>query len=174
MALNIEQKKVIVAEVAEVARDAISVVAADYRGLSVNQMGSLRSKARASGVYVRVVRNTLARRALEGTAFACMAEALKGPLVLAFSKEEPGAAARLVKDFSKDNNLLVKWLSIGGALHGPDKLDAIAKLPTYKEAMATLMSVMKAPISKFVRTTREPHAKLVRLFAALRDQKQAS
>jgi large subunit ribosomal protein L10 len=174
MALNIEQKKAIVAEVAEVAKDALSVVAADYRGLSVNQMGALRSKARASGVYVRVVRNTLARRALEGTSFACMAEALKGPLVLAFSKDEPGAAARLVKDFSKDNKLSVRFISIGGALHGPDKLESIAKLPTYNEAIAMLMGVMKAPISKFVRTTQEPHAKLVRLFAAVKDQKQAS
>jgi large subunit ribosomal protein L10 len=174
MPLNIEQKKAIVAEVAEVARDALSAVVADYRGLSVAQMDSLRFQARSKGVYVRVVRNTLARRALQGTDFACMAESLKGPLVLAFSKTEPGAAARLMQDFSKANNLSVKWLSIGGALHGPEKLDSIAKLPTYDEAISILMSVMKAPVTKLVRTTCEPHAKLVRLFAALRDQKQAS
>jgi large subunit ribosomal protein L10 len=174
MPLNIEQKKAIVAEVAEVARGALSAVVADYRGLSVVQMDSLRKKARERDVYVRVVRNTLARRALQGTDFACMAESLKGPLVLAFSKNEPGAAARLMKDFSQENKLVVKWLSIGGALHGPEKLESIAKLPTYDESISILMSVMKAPVTKLVRTVQEPHAKLVRLFAAVRDQKQAS
>jgi large subunit ribosomal protein L10 len=175
MPLNIEQKKAIVAEVAKVAQAALSAVAADCRGLPAVKMDLLRAKARSQGVYVRVVRNTLARRALQGTDFACMTESLKGPLILAFSETEPGAAARLMKDFSQENKLLtVKFLSIGGVLHGPEKLESIAKLPTYDESISILMSVMKAPVTKLVRTVQEPHAKLVRLFAAVRDQKQAS
>ena len=174
MALGIEQKKVIVAEVAEVANCALSAVAADYRGLTVAEMDALRVEARHSGVYLRVVRNTLARRALEGTEFECMTDQLTGPLVLAFSKDEPGAAARLIRNFSKDHdNLEARIVSIGGAAHGPEQLEAIAKLPTYDEAIAKLMSVMKAPVTKLVRTIREPHAKLVRTLAAVKDQKDA-
>ena len=173
MALNIEDKKQIVAEVNAVAAGALSAVAADYRGLTVAEMDALRKDARDSNVYLRVVRNTLARRAVEGTDFECMRESLLGPLVLAFSQEEPGAAARLVRDFVKEHdNLEVKLLSIGGKALGPEQLDAVAKLPTRDEAIATLMRVMKAPIEKFVRTTAEPSAKFVRTLAAVRDAKQ--
>lgn len=175
MALNIEDKKAVVAEVADVAKDALSAVTADYRGLTVGQMTELRSKARNSGVYMRVVRNTLARRAVQGTEFECLTDALTGPLVIAFSKEEPGAAARLIRDFIKQcDKLEVKSLAIGGQLHGPEQLAAIAKLPTREEALATLCAVMKAPIEKFVRTVREPHAQMVRAFAAVADQKKQS
>jgi large subunit ribosomal protein L10 len=109
-ALNLEDKKVLVAEVTEVAKTALSVVAAEYRGLTVTQMTDLRAKARASGVYMRVVKNTLARKALAGTAFEPVGPKLKGPLVLAFSKDDPGAAARVVKAFAKDNEKLVATL----------------------------------------------------------------
>lgn len=170
MALGIEQKKVIVTEVAEVANCALSAVAADYNGLKVAEMDALRTQARNSGVYLRVVRNTLARRALEGTAFECMSEGLTGPLVLAFSKEEPGAAARLIRDFSKKHEALeTRIVSIGGQAHGPDRLEAVAKLPTYDEAISKLMSAMLAPVTKLARTIREPHAKLVRTLAAVKD-----
>lgn len=173
MALRLEDKKAIVAEVAEVATNALSVVAADYRGLPVTNMTKLRADARKAGVYMRVVRNTLARRALEGTEFECLKEILVGPLLLAFSQHEPGAAAKLLRDFMKTNEKLeVKALAIGGRLLDAEQLDAVAKLPNKEEAIATLMSVMKAPISKFVRTLAEPHAKLVRTIAAVRDQKQ--
>ncbi|NCX93203.1 MAG: 50S ribosomal protein L10 [Gammaproteobacteria bacterium] len=175
MALNLEDKKAIVAEVAEVAGAALSAIAADYRGLTVGQMNTLRVRARQSGVYVRVVRNTLARRALVNTEFACMSDSLIGPMVLAFSKDEPGAAARLFRDFCKDNKKMsVKLLALNGQLHGPEQLETIAKLPSRDEAIALLMSVMKAPITKFVRTVREPHAKFVRTVAAVRDQKQSA
>lgn len=175
MALKLEDKKVIVAEVAEVAKSAYSAVAAEYRGLSVAEMTELRSKAREGGVYLRVVRNTLARRAVEGTDFACMQDILVGPLVLAFSREEPGAAARVIKDFAKDHKKLeVKAVSISGKLLPASELEALAKMPTYEQAISTLMSVMKAPISKFVRTLAEPHAKLVRTVAAVREQKEAA
>ena len=147
----------------------------NYRGLTVAQMTELRKSAREAGVYMRVVRNTLARRAFEGTKFACMDPALVGPLVLAFSKDEPGAAARLVKDFAKKfEKLEVKALSIDGKLLPATDLNTLASLPTRDEAIARLMSVMLAPITKFVRTLVEPHSKLVRAIAAVRDQKAAS
>jgi large subunit ribosomal protein L10 len=173
--LRLEDKKAIVADVAEVAKQAISVVAASYAGLTVAQLTDLRKTARASGVQMRVVRNTLARRAFEGTQFACMDSALVGPLILAFSKDEPGAAARIFRDFSKKiEKLEVRALSIDGALLPASDLNRLASLPTRDEAIAQLMSVMLAPVTKFVRTLAEPHTKLVRTFAALRDKKQQS
>jgi len=175
MALKIEDKKALVAEVNAVAATAQSVVAAEYRGLSVSQMTDLRLKARNSGVYLRVVKNTLARRAVAGTAFECVSPSLKGPLVLAFSKEDPGAAARLVKAFAKDNDKLVTTLvSLGGALLSAKDLDKVASLPTRDQALSMLVGVLQAPITKFVRTLAEPHAKLVRTIAAVKDQKQAA
>jgi large subunit ribosomal protein L10 len=173
--LRLEDKKAIVAEVAEVAKQATSVVAAQYSGMTVAQLTNLRKTARESGVQMRVVRNTLASRAFEGTDFACMQSALVGPLVLAFSKEEPSAAARLIKEFAKTNDkLIVKALSIDGKLLPASDLAALASLPTRNEAISQLMSVMLAPITKFVRTLAEPHSKLVRTLAAVRDQKQQS
>jgi large subunit ribosomal protein L10 len=173
--LKLEDKKTIVNEVAVVAKQAISLVAAEYSGLTVGQLTRLRKSARDSGVYVRVVRNTLARKALEGTQFACMQQALVGPLLLAFSSDEPGAAARLIKEFAKENDKLkAKALAIDGQLLPAESLDKLANLPTRNEAIAQLMSVMQAPISKLVRTLAEPHAKLVRTIAAIRDAKQSA
>ena len=173
--LKLEDKKTIVNEVSGVAKQALSLVAAEYSGLTVGQLTDLRKSARNAGVYMRVVRNTLARRALEGTQFACMQEKLVGPLLLAFSQEDPGAAARLIKEFVKTNEKLkVMALAIDSQLLPPEGLNRLASLPTRNEAIAQLMSVMNAPITKFVRTLAEPHAKLVRTIAAVRDQKQAS
>jgi large subunit ribosomal protein L10 len=121
MALKLEEKKVVVAEVNAVAAKALSVVGAENRGLTVTQMTDLRAKARKEGVYLRIVKNTLARKAVAGTAFECISPALKGPIVLAFSNDDPGAAARIVKAFSKDNDKLVTTLvSLGGQLLKPD------------------------------------------------------
>lgn len=173
--LKLEDKKTIVSEVAEVAKQAVSLIAAEYSGLTVSQLTGLRKSARQQGVYMRVVRNTLARRALEGTQFACMQSELVGPLVLAFSTDHPGAAARIIKDFVKDNEKLkVKALAIESKLLPPSGLNALASLPTRDEAIAQLMSVMQAPITKLVRTMAEPHAKLVRTLAAIRDAKQSA
>jgi large subunit ribosomal protein L10 len=175
MALRLENKQAIVAEVNEAAGRAMSAVLADYRGLTVEQMTRLRAKARQSGVYVKVVRNTLARRAVQGTAFECIDSALVGPTLLAFSLEDPGSAARLLKDAAQDfEKLEVKAVSIGGALMAADQLDRIAKLPTRNEALAQLMAVLKAPIGKLTCTLHEVLAKLVRTLAAVRDQKQAA
>jgi large subunit ribosomal protein L10 len=173
--LKLEDKKTIVNEVSGVAKQALSLVAAEYSGLTVGQITALRKSARNAGVYMRVVRNTLARRALEGTQFACMQEKLVGPLLLAFSNEDPGAAARLIRDFVKTNDKLkVMALAIDNQLLPASGLNSLANLPTRDEGIALLMSVMKAPITKFVRTLAEPHAMLVRTVAAVRDQKQAS
>ena len=175
MALNFADKQEIVSEVAHVASGAISLVAADYRGLTVSQMTDLRVKARSSGVYLRVVRNTLARRAFENTEFSCVSDQLTGPLVLAFSEAEPSAAARLVRDFAKDNEALkVRFISIGGDLLEANDIDTVAKLPTKDEAISQLMSVMQAPISKLVATINEPHTKLVRTLVAVKDSKDAA
>ena len=174
MALRLADKKDIVSEVAAVAADAHSAIAAEYRGLSVGEMTELRQKARAGGVYLRVVKNTLAKRALQGTDYECMQDSLVGPLVYAFSQEDPGAAARVLKDFSKEHELLkVKLISISGQLLDPSELERMSKLPTKDQAISMLMGLMKAPIEKFVRTLAEPHAKFVRTVAAVRDQKQA-
>lgn len=175
LALNLEDKKALVAEVAQVAAKAQSVVAAEYRGLTVSQMTELRAKARASGVYMRVVKNTLARKAMAGTSFESVGSQLKGPLVLAFSKDDPGAAARLIKDFAKANDKLVpSLLSVGGAVLAGKDIDKVASLPTREQALSMLLGVLKAPIEKFVRTVAAPHTKLVRTIAAVRDQKQAA
>jgi len=174
MPLNLEDKKVLVTEVAEVAKTALSVVAAEYRGLTVSQMTELRSKARASGVYMRVVKNTLARKAFAGTAFEPVGPKLKGPLVLAFSKDDPGAAARVVKDFAKANEKLVATLvSLGGDVLSGKDLDKVASLPTRAQALSQLLGVLKAPIQKLVGTIAAPNQKLVRTIAAVRDAKPA-
>jgi len=173
--LTLEEKQAVVAEVAEVARRAHSAVAAEYAGLTVAQMTELRRNAREAGVYMRVVKNTLARRAFEGTELACMGDSLTGPLILALSLEDPGSAARVVSAFAKSNDkLVVRGVAIGGQLLPASAIEQVARLPTKQEALAMLCGVLKAPISKFVRTLNEPHAKLVRAFAAVRDQKQAA
>ena len=175
MPLNLEDKKALVTEVNAVEAKAQSVVAAENRGISVGQMTELRAKARAQGVYMRVVKNTLARKAIAGTSFEVIGPKLKGPLVLAFSKDDPGAAARVVKDFAKANEKFVPTLvSLGGQVYPPKDLEKVASLPTKEQAIAQLMGLLKAPIQKLVGTLAAPQAKLVRTIAAVRDQKQAA
>ena len=175
MALNLSQKKAVVAEVAEVAAEAHSAIAAEYIGLTVEDMTALRVKAREQNVYLRVVKNTLARRAFEGTDFECMSDAMVGPLVLAFSQEDPGAAARVIADFAKGNDkLVVKLVSIGGKLLEAGDIKRLADMPTKDQAISMLMSVMNAPIEKLARTLNEVPSKLVRVIAAVRDQKDAA
>lgn len=175
MALNIEQKKAVVAEVANVAKSALAAVAAEYCGLTVEEMTDLRVKARAGNVYLKVAKNTLVRRAVEGTEFECMQDELTGPLLFAFSMDDPGAAARLVKDYAKEHNkLITRLVAVGGQIYDASELERLSNLPTYDQAIAILMGVMKAPIEKLVRTLAEPHAKLVRTIAAVRDAKKAA
>lgn len=175
MALRIEQKKQIVEKVSGVADGAISAVIAEYRGISSADMTSLRANARKAGVHVQVVPNKLAKRAIKDTGFACLDPVMKGPLIMAFAKEEPSAAARLLRDFAKSHDkLVVKGLAVDGNLLGAEQLDTVAKLPTRLEALAQVACVMKAPITKLVRTTSETYASLVRVIAAVRDQKEAN
>lgn len=167
MALRLEDKQALVAEVNEVASGAQSAIAAEYRGLSVTQMTEFRAQARNEGVYVRVVKNTLAKRAIEGTEFECLKESLQGPLLLAFSREDPGAAARVIKSFAKDNDaLLTKAVAIGGGLYGPEDLDRLASLPNLDQARAILLGVLQAPLTQLVRTLAEPPAMLARALGA--------
>jgi large subunit ribosomal protein L10 len=165
MALGLEDKKAIVAEVNEAAKIALSAVVANSRGVTVGAMNALRAKARAEGVNLRLVRNTLARRALQGTEFACLADMFTGPTILAFSNDHPGAAARLLKEFAKANNQFeIKALAYEGEFMEPSQLDRLATLPTYDEAIAKLMATMKEAAA----------GKLVRTLAAIRDQKEES
>lgn len=165
MPLNLQDKKAIVAEVSEVTKGALSAVVADSCGVTVNQMTELRKAGRQAGVYMRVVRNTLLRRAVEGTQFECLKDAFVGPTLIAYSMEHPGAAARLFKDFAKTNaNFEVKAAAFEGELISGANIDRLALLPTYDEAIARLMATMKEAAA----------GKLVRTLAAIRDEKQAA
>ena len=173
MPIGLKEKQAIVAEVNETASAALSAVMADYRGVSVDGMTELRKVAREQNVHVQVIRNTLAKRAFEGTEFECMNEVLLGPNILAFSLEDPGAGARLFKDFAKKNEAFeIRALSVGGKLLAADQIDALAKLPTRDQGLAMLMSVMLAPVTKLTRTLNEVPTKVTRAVAAVRDQRQ--
>eukprot|EP00456_Euglypha_rotunda_P002922 TRINITY_DN10529_c0_g1_i2.p1 TRINITY_DN10529_c0_g1~~TRINITY_DN10529_c0_g1_i2.p1 ORF type:complete len:177 (+),score=55.60 TRINITY_DN10529_c0_g1_i2:245-775(+) len=171
MALRLEDKKALVAEVNEVASRALSAVAAEYRGLTAVKFDALRSKARENGIYLHVVKNTLAKLAVKGTEFECLDPALVGPLVIGFSLDDPGAVGRVIKDFAKENDkLVVKAIAVGGNLYGAADIDRLANLPTKEQALSMLLGVMKAPITQFVRTTAEPTAQFVRAVKAVGDK----
>jgi large subunit ribosomal protein L10 len=175
MALRLEDKKLFVKEVNAVAGDSVSAVAAEYRGLSVAEMTALRKEARNAGVYLRVVKNTLARRAVEGTEFECMKDTLKGPILLAFAKDDPGAAARIIRSFAKSHDALKAIsLSAGGRLLPASDLAKLAELPTLDQARSMLLGVMLAPLTKLARTLAEPSAMLVRTLAARASEEQAA
>lgn len=175
MALRLADKKTLVTEVNQVAAIAHSAVAAEYSGLSVSQMTEFRAKARGAGVYVRVVKNTLAKLAVKGTEFECLGDALQGPIILAFSKEDPGAAARVVKDFAKSNERLVtKAVAVGGTLYGPHELEKLANLPTLDQARAILLGVFKAPAGKLVRTFAEGPSMFARVLNARGQAEQSA
>jgi len=174
MALRLEDKKALVKEVNAVAADSVTAVAAEYRGLSVGEMTELRKEARSAGVYLRVVKNTLAKRAVEGTEFECMQDTLKGPILLAFAKDDPGAAARVIKNFAKEHDALQAIsLSAGGQLMPGSDLARLAELPTLDQARAILLGVFVAPMSQLVRTLAEPPAMLARTLSARGEQEAA-
>ncbi len=174
MSLNIEQKKAIVNDVAEMANKASTAIAAEYIGLNVADMTKLHQSAREAGIYLKVVRNTLARRAFEGTNFECMRDELIGPLLLAFSNDEPGSAAKVIRDFTKVNNrLVVKLIAFDGKLLDAADLERVASIPSLDEARSMFLGLMQAPLGKFVRVLSEPQGKFARLLAARRDQQAA-
>jgi len=173
VAIRLDDKKQIVSEVNQAAASALSAVLADYRGVTVDELTALRKTARESQVYLRVVRNTLLKRAIEDTDFECIKEVLEGPTLLALSEEDPGAAARVLKDFAEENeNFEIKALSIGGELLEANQIDVLAKLPTLDQARSLLMSVMLAPVTKLARTANEIPSKVTRVVAAVRDQRK--
>jgi len=173
MALNLEAKKAVVEQVSAIANTAVSVGVAEYRGLNVEQMTNLRTSAIDAGVFLRVVKNTLAKRALAETGCECITPVLSGPVILGFSQEDPGAVARVFRDFIKKNEaLVVKGLGVAGEFVDADQLKRIANLPTKDQAISMLMALMLAPTEKLVRTLNEVPTKVTRVVAAIRDQQQ--
>lgn len=155
MALNLTQKQDVVAEVAEIAAKAHSLIAAEYAGTTVSQMTAMRKKARESGVYLKVVKNTLASRAVAGTEYEVVQDKLVGPLLYAFSIEEPGAAGRLIKEFAKGNDKLqAKVVAVGGQLYPGSHVEVLASLPTRDQALAMLARVLAEPASMFARAIK--------------------
>ena len=174
MGLTLEQKQAVVAEVNAVAAAAPAAVAAEYKGLNVAEMTALRRSARDAGIYLRVVRNTLARRALEGTRFECMRETLSGPLLLAFSNEEPGSAAKVIRDFAEDNGkLVVRLIAVDGQLLDTAQIDSVANMPTLDQARSMFLGLLQGPLGKFLRVLSEPEAKFLRVLDARREQQAA-
>ena len=171
MALNLEQKKALVADVNAVAASSLAAVVAEYRGLTVAEMTELRTEARNAGVYMKVVKNTLARRAVEGTPFECIRPSLTGPLLLAFSREDPGSAARVVKGFSREHaHLVTRSVAVGGELYDAANLDRVAALPNLDEARAMLLRTLNGPMTQLVRLLSEPGSMLARALKARSEQ----
>ena len=155
MALNLSQKQEVVAELADVASKAHFLVAAEYAGTTVSQMTAMRKKARETGVFLKVVKNTLATRAVIGTDYEGTKDALVGPLLYAFSMEDPGAAGRLIKEFAKGNDKLqAKVVSIGGKAYPGSHLEVLAALPTRDQALAMLARVLAEPATMFARAVK--------------------
>jgi large subunit ribosomal protein L10 len=175
MALNLAQKKEVVADLAEVTSKAMSLVAAEYAGLTVAQLTKLRIQARQNGVYLRVVKNTLVERAVEGTEFECVKGKLSGPLIFAFSHEDPGAAGRLIKEFAKTaDKLKAKVVAVGGKVYGGSEVDRLASLPTRDQALSMLLGCLVQPATMLVRVLAEPANQLARAVKAVGDAKQAA
>lgn len=171
--LNIEEKKQIVKEVNADLMVTVSVAVASYRGLTVAEMSELRNAAKQHNVRLRVIRNTLARRAVVGTDFECLTPSFEGPTLLAFSEAELSTPAKVLGDFDEDHeHLQVRALSLGGQLYGPEDVKRIATLPTKEEALSQMMALMLAPVQKLAQTLQAVPARLVRTVAAVRDQKQ--
>lgn len=174
MALNLAQKEVIVAHVSEVANNSVSVVAALNKGMKVSEFNELRTKARQAGVHLKVIRNTLARRGFQGTQFECVSESLVGPVVLGFSKTEPGGAAKLFNEFVKNRpSVEVKALAVGSQFFSANQLEAVASLPTRDEAFAQLARALNTPATMLARLLSEPSTKLARALNALKDKPSA-
>ena len=174
MALNLNQKKEVVAELADVASKAHSLVAAEYAGLTVQQLTDLRKKARQTGVFLKVAKNTLVSRAVEGTDYAVIQDELTGPLLYAFSQEDPGAAGRLIKDFAKTaEKLKPRLVSLGGQKYPGSHVDVLASLPTREQALAMLVGLIAQPATMLARVLAEPAASAARVINAVGQQKAA-
>jgi large subunit ribosomal protein L10 len=173
LSLNLEQKKVVVDEVSEQVSKAQAIIIAEYRGLQVGEMTELRAQARKSGVYLRVLKNTLVRRAVDGTVFSGLANEMVGPLVFGMSSD-PVSAAKVLSDFAKANDkFIIKAGAMPNQVMDVNSIQALAALPSREELLSKLLGTMQAPVAKFVRTLNEVPTKFVRGLAAVRDQKAA-
>ncbi len=174
MGLNLEEKKAVVAEVSAQVAGAQAIIVAEYRGLEVGKITALRANARKSGVYLRVLKNTLVRRAVAGTPFEGLQGALVGPLIYGISKD-PVAAAKTLHEFAKGNDkLVIKAGSMANYVMDASAVRALATMPSREELLSKLLGTMQAPIAQFVRTLNEVPTKFVRGLAAVRDAKQAA
>ena len=174
MGLSLEQKQAMVSEVAAKLQGAQVVLVAEYRGLDVERVTQLRSKARKSGLYLRVLKNTLARRAVKGTPFEKLSDQMVGPLMYGIS-QDPVAGAKVMSEFAKDNELFViKAGAMANSVMSAKDIKALALLPSREELLAKLMGTMLAPVAKLVRTMNEVPSKFVRTLAALKDQREKS
>jgi large subunit ribosomal protein L10 len=174
LSLNLEEKKAVVAEVSEKIATAQSIILAEYRGLEVGEMTQLRAQARKSGIYLRVLKNTLVRRAVDGTPFSALSTQMVGPLVFGISAD-PVAAAKVLNDFAKTNDkFVIKAGALPNQVMDANGIKALASLPSREELLAKLLGTMQAPVAQFVRTLNEVPTKFVRGLAAVRDQKQAA
>ena len=174
MSLSLEDKKAVVEQVSSALSESQTAIVAEYRGLTVEKMTSLRREAREAGVYFQVVKNTLARRAVKGSGFECLDEHFVGPLALAASVD-PVAAAKVLSKFENANDAFsIKIGAMSGSLLSRDEISALAKLPGREELLATLLGTMQAPVVKFVQTLNEVPSKFVRTLAAVCDAKQAA
>ena len=172
MSLNLESKKEVVAEVAARLAKAQTVILAEYRGLPVHAITVLRARARSNGVYLRVLKNTLARRAVQGTPFEKLSDQMVGPLAYGIS-DDPVAAAKVLHEYAKTNDkLVIKGGAMQGQVMSAKEVGQLATMPSREELLARLMGTMQAPIAKFVQTLNEVPSKLVRTLAAVRDQKE--
>jgi len=173
MPLRIEQKKAVVQELNSIASSSVSAAIAEYRGLNVSEITELRTKARKSGVYLKVVKNSLSKKALADTNFECLTKALQGPIIIALSADDLASPARLFKDFSKDyEHLKTVGLAIDGDAFPSSELDRIAKLPTRNEAYSIIVGLMQAPVEKALRTLNEIPVKFARLILAVKESKE--
>ena len=174
MGLDLEKKKAVVAEISAQVAKAKAIVVAEYRGLEVGRMTELRAKARKAGVYLRVLKNTLARRAVEGTPFAGLSQHIRGPLVYGISPD-PVAPAKVLDEFARANDkLVIRAGAMPNAVISAKEVTALATLPSRDELLAMLLGTMQAPIVQFVRTLNEVPARFVRTLAAIRDKQQAA
>lgn len=173
MGLSLEQKKAVVAEISAQLAGAQAVIVAEYRGVEVGAVTTLRAKARKSGLYLRVLKNTLARRAVQGTPFEKLSEQMSGPLIYGIASD-PVAGAKVLQEFAKENELLViRGGALPGSLMSVKDVKALAALPSREELLAKLLGTMQAPIAKLVRTLNEVPARFVRTLASVRDAKPA-
>ncbi|MGB7541416.1 MAG: 50S ribosomal protein L10 [Burkholderiales bacterium] len=174
MGLDLDKKKAVVAEVSAQVAKAKAIVVAEYRGLEVGHMTDLRAKARKAGVYLRVLKNTLARRAVEGTPFAGLSQHMKGPLVYGISPD-PVATAKVLNEFARTNEkLVIRAGAMPNAVISSKEVTALATMPSREELLAMLLGTMQAPIAQFARTLNEVPARFVRTLAAVRDKRQAA